>query len=57
MKVNIYKIEYVDTISENVYVMKVFATSVIAALRSFILAKGSRYKAKHVYKLTNNNTW
>ncbi len=57
MKVNIYKIEYVDTISENVYVMKVFATSVIAALRSFILAKGSRYKAKHVYKLTNSNTW
>jgi len=56
MNTSIYKIVYVDTISNTEYVMKVFATSVIAALKAFIDNKGSRYKAKHVYQ-QNNNTF
>jgi hypothetical protein len=55
MNTSIYKIIYVDTISHTEYVMKVFATSVIAALKSFIDAKGNRYQAKHIYQLNNNN--
>jgi hypothetical protein len=54
MNTSIYKIVYVDTISHTEYVMKVFATSVIAALKSFRDSKGSRYKALHVYQVNNN---
>ena len=54
MNTSIYKIEYVDNISKTEYVMKVFATSVMAALKMFIDSKGSRYTAKHIYQLNNN---
>ena len=54
MNTSIYKIVYVDTISHTEYVMKVFATSVIAALKTFIDTKGNRYKALHIYQQTNN---
>lgn len=54
MNTSIYKIEYVDNISKTEYVMKVFATSVMAALKMFIDNKGSRYTAKHIYQLNNN---
>ena len=54
MNTSIYKIEYVDNISKTEYVMKVFATSVMAALKMFFENKGNRYTAKHIYQLNNN---
>lgn len=52
--VNIYKIVYLDSISQSEYICKIFATSTIGALKTFIKNYGARYTAKHVYQLTNN---